>query len=338
MYPDNVPVKLRERNQWICWRTECRECGERLSPTTKQCPECGEKATKKPVDPRTGAFASSTDSGTWGQFADATEYHEGNPDTDGTGFVFDCEGLVAGIDLDDCRNRETGEIDDWATDIVERLDSFTEISPSGTGLHIYALGFVPDGGNRSPVGDGEIELYDQGRYFTVTGEHVEGTPENVEQRNSALKEIHTEYISDENGGDDSTQTSTTDVDVTEADGSLSFETSHGDALSELRDRDEKLDRLLTMLNPGGYGGDTSRADLATASKLWFWGFDERQISQILRTYRSREKVRERDDYLKMTIGKAKSGDRYEPPQEDAKKKAARSAFEALDGGDENVEG
>jgi len=315
-----VPSTLREREQWIAWRTECRECSTRLEPTTKMCPECGEKATKKPITPQSGGFASSTDSDTWGTFDEAVTFDDDNPDTDGIGFVFDGDGLVAGIDLDDCRDPETDEIDEWATEVVDRLDSFTEVSPSGTGLHIYVLGFVPDGGNRAGVGDGEIEIYDSGRYFTVTGEHLDGTPEDVEQRNDALSEIHAEYVT--NGEDDGDERGDpTDVDVADADGTLAFETRHGDGLAELRERDEKLDRLLSELTPAGYtddqgNPDTSRADLAAANKLWFWGFDERQISKILRTYRSRGKIRKRDDYVRMTISEAKGGDRYEPAKTD----------------------
>lgn len=314
-----VPDEIRDRDQWICWRTECRECSERLEPAAKTCPECGEKATKKPIDPGSGGFASSTDPETWATLAEALDFDADNPDTDGIGYVFDANGLVAGVDLDDCRDAETGEIDDWAAEVVDRLDSFTEVSPSGTGLHVYVFGFVPDGGNREPVGDGELEMYDSGRYFTVTGQHVDGTPETVEQRSETLTDIHSEYIETEESQEPDAAGET---EVAKSDGKLSYTNEVGDSLEEIRDRDGKLDRLLSRLNPGDYGGDTSRADMAAASKLWFWRFDERQISKILRTYRSREKVRERDDYVRKTIGKVKGGERYEPAKADGVAKAA----------------
>lgn len=305
-----IPDNLADRDQWICWRVECRECGERLSPTTKWCPKCGEKETKKPIQPGVGGYASSTDPDTWTSLDTARDYHQQEgTDTDGIGFVFDPDGLIAGVDLDDCRDPDTGEIAEWARDVVGRLDSFTEVSPSGTGLHVYLLGFVPDGGNRATVKDGEIEVYDSGRYFTVTGDHVEGAPESVKQRNDALSELHSEHIA----GDDTAESDETPDTVADADGTIEFHNEHGTSLEEIRDRDEKLDSLLSNLNPGGYGGDTSRADLATASKLYFWRFDEEQISRIIRTFRAREKVRERDDYLRMTIDKAWGGERCDPP-------------------------
>ena len=191
-----IPDTLGDRRQWICWRTECRDCGERYPPTTKHCEGCVDsnadpvKTTKKPVRTDGEGLASSTDPDTWGDLADAKSHNE-SADVDGVGFVFDAEGLVAGVDLDDCRDPNTGEIDDWARDVVDRLDSFTEVSPSGTGLHVYILGFVPDGGNRADVGDGEIEIYDNGRYFTVSGRHVDGTPKEVNQAQDSLKETTT---------------------------------------------------------------------------------------------------------------------------------------------------
>lgn len=53
-----------------------------------------------------------------------------------------------GVDLDDCRNPETGTTREWATDIIDRLDSFTDVSPSETGYHILLEGSLPDGSNR----------------------------------------------------------------------------------------------------------------------------------------------------------------------------------------------
>ena len=69
-----------------------------------------------------------------------------------------------GIDLDKCRNAESGVIELWAKEIIEKLNSYTEISPSGTGIHIWVKGAIPKTGRRK----GRIEIYDSGRdYFTV---------------------------------------------------------------------------------------------------------------------------------------------------------------------------
>src|SRR5262249_34921642 len=98
--------------------------------------------------------ASSTDPSTWGAMRDAiTDFEDGK--SDGIGIVLG-DGLI-GIDLDHCRNPETGMIASWALAIVETLDSYAEASPSGTGVHIFATGtFSPTRKKKSGV-----EMYDR---------------------------------------------------------------------------------------------------------------------------------------------------------------------------------
>jgi primase-polymerase (primpol)-like protein len=91
-------------------------------------------------------------------------YQDGH--CDGIGFVFSSADPFVGIDLDDCRNPETGEIAAWAQKIISRVqEGYIEISPSGTGVHIIVEGSVRDGGMRK----GKVEMYGRGRFFTVTG-------------------------------------------------------------------------------------------------------------------------------------------------------------------------
>jgi len=90
-------------------------------------------------------FASSTESETWASFEAALEYTE-TEHADGVGFVFTDDDPIVGVDLDDCRDPETGDVDDAALDIIKRLDSYTEVSPSGTGYHVLIRGELPEGG------------------------------------------------------------------------------------------------------------------------------------------------------------------------------------------------
>src|SRR5882672_7649664 len=94
----NIPAELKETHQWVLWRFERKEDGE---------------FTKIPIDPRTGKKASTSDPQTWSDFQTAAsgvnEYK-----SDGMGFVFTKDDLYGGVDLDDCRNPETGEITPWA--------------------------------------------------------------------------------------------------------------------------------------------------------------------------------------------------------------------------------
>ena len=89
------------------------------------------------------------------------------------------------MDLDGCLDPKTGELEGWARQIVEELDSYTEISPSGTGVHILIRATLPEGRNRK----GRFEAYDRGRYFTVSGKHLAGTPQTIEERQEELQDV-----------------------------------------------------------------------------------------------------------------------------------------------------
>jgi len=121
-----IPETICEREQWVCWKKTQRD-GQH---------------NKIPVTPGGGGFASSTDPETWAGFEIALEYARTGK-ADGVGFVFTDDDPIVGVDLDDCRDPETGEVDSEAQDIIERLDSYTEISPSGTGYHVLIEGELP---------------------------------------------------------------------------------------------------------------------------------------------------------------------------------------------------
>ncbi len=93
---------------------------------------------------------------------------------DGIGFVFSADDPYTGVDLDHVRDADTGVVQPWALDIVRRLDSYTEISPSGGGLHVIVRAQVPRGRKKFPqLG---AEMYDRARYFTMTGNVFAGVP------------------------------------------------------------------------------------------------------------------------------------------------------------------
>lgn len=165
----SLPSLLRPLPQWVGWRLESRDG----------------KPTKVPINPRTGQRAATDQPDTWGTLEEA-QAAVGRGRLNGVGFVFVTGGGFVGIDLDKCRDARTGEIETWAQDIIRELDSYTEISPSGTGVHVLLRGELPAGSRRK----GRVEMYDRGRYFTVTGEHVAGTPEDVEIRDAELWAVH----------------------------------------------------------------------------------------------------------------------------------------------------
>jgi len=143
----NIPGELKARPQWVLWRA------------------VGDKPDKVPYSARTGRRASSTDLLTWTTFEEALEAYE-NGEYAGLGFVFSSADPYTGIDLDNCVGGDS-EIALWALEIVRYFDSYTELSATGTGLHIIVRGNVP---NRRKD---EVEVYSSKRFFTVTG-HVVG--------------------------------------------------------------------------------------------------------------------------------------------------------------------
>jgi primase-polymerase (primpol)-like protein len=162
-----VPEQLRAYSHFVVWR-----------PIDIQG-----KIKKVPFNPRTGEKASPTDPTTWGSFAEALRAFA-NGAGKGIGFVFARDDPFTGTDLDRCIEN-TGGVAPWAKAIVSKLDSYTEYSPSGTGLHIITLAHVPAGRRKD-----QIETYSTGRYFTLTANHVEGTPTTIRERQEQQEALY----------------------------------------------------------------------------------------------------------------------------------------------------
>jgi len=145
---ENIPDELKVRPQWVVWKA------------------VGEKPDKVPYSAESGRRASSTDLLTWSTFDNVCEALEAG-EYSGVGFVFSSGDPYAGIDLDRCVDPQTGEVAAWALAIIKYFDSYTELSVTGTGVHVIVKGEVP---NRRK---GEIEAYSSKRFFTMTG-HVLG--------------------------------------------------------------------------------------------------------------------------------------------------------------------
>lgn len=141
---ENVPEELKALPNWVCYRMEER-CGQ-------------PKPTKVPYNPTTGDKAKANDSTTWTDYEICLAAVE-RGEYDGICFEFG-SGYV-GVDLDHCRDVETGQVEEWASDIIAHLDSYTEASPSGTGVHIIIRGTLPPSRRRM----GPIEMYDTARFF-----------------------------------------------------------------------------------------------------------------------------------------------------------------------------
>ncbi|MFC6942691.1 hypothetical protein ACFQE8_22475 [Salinirubellus sp. GCM10025818] len=245
----SIPADLRDCEQWICWREEVRD-GQ-------------DKPTKVPVDPQTGSFASTTDPATWTDFETARAY--AIDAADGLGFVFSEADDFVGVDLDACREPETGAVGDYASSIIERLDSYTEVSPSGTGFHVIVRGSLPSGRNRR----GNVELYETARFFTVTGEHVLETPTEVHERTEDLARVYYQFVHEPSEDSGRIDDSPRFPNVGASDDSPDDRTNE-ELLEQARNaaNGEKFRRLWNG-STAGYESH-SEADMALCCLLAFW--------------------------------------------------------------------
>lgn len=179
-----VPAELKEHPSWMCWRRGTLKSD-------------GVRFEKQPVSPRNGYDAAQSKPENWGTFEQAAarvgaKLPDG-PDGEqrqaaGVSFVPTENDQFSLVDLDDCRNPETEEIATWAREWIDRFGSYTEVSPSGTGLRVVVRGSVPTNANRDSV-----EIYCGSGYLqqvTITGEHLPGTPTRINEGGEALAELY----------------------------------------------------------------------------------------------------------------------------------------------------
>lgn len=169
---DNIPAELKKEPRWVCWKFEQR----------------GGKMTKVPYTP-TGRRAKSNDPATWAAFDECRAAHEGGR-FDGIGFQLDGSGIV-GVDIDHAKDA-AGNWSATAATIVDILNSYAEISPSGEGVHIFIKAVKP--GNKSKNAAAGVEMYDTKRFFTVTGNLFREGLNAVQERQEALNGVYFKYL------------------------------------------------------------------------------------------------------------------------------------------------
>ena len=167
-----IPEELKKDDKFVGWKRESR----------------GSKESKPPVNPHNGRNADVSDPSTWSDLATAESAVE-KFDLVGLGRVLTADDSYCVIDIDGCRDPQTREIDHRAQRIVARLDSYTEISPSGTGVHVYTHAHLSGRGRRGKYDGLDVEVYDRARYITMTGVHLSSTPKTVEDRQQQVEEL-----------------------------------------------------------------------------------------------------------------------------------------------------
>lgn len=268
---DAIPEELKALRQWVLWRGVLRDG----------------KMTKVPYQ-LNGMKAKANDSLTWAAFDEVRAAYEAGQ-SDGVGFVFAHGGGLVGVDLDHCFN-EAGQLDKRAAAVVEALDSYTEYSVSGTGLHVLIRAELAKGQRQGP-----LEVYPHGRYFTVTG-HVYGEAKGVRPAQSEVERIVRAMTPQKKAG----------------------ARPSGTGGRRYLGNDELLEKARTAANGAKFfrlwAGDTSdypsasEADLALMCLLMFWthGDTERAASMFGESaLGQRAKWTDRADYRQRTINSAR---------------------------------
>lgn len=161
----NIPFDLHHLKQWVCWKAVKNEKG---------------KLTKIPINPNNGKNAMSNNPETWTDMMGAVVSCD-KFKLDGIGFML--ENGYFGIDLDDCET-------DLKNEFIDHMQSYTEVSQSGNGIHIICKGKLPKGKRRTKG----IEMYDNNRFFVMTGNKIGNYP--IIEGTEKIKELHTKYLNE----------------------------------------------------------------------------------------------------------------------------------------------
>lgn len=240
----NFPQELQDLAQWVLWRSEKRNG----------------KLTKIPyrVD---GRLAESNQPATWASFDEVCAAYLGGQ-YDGLGFVFNEHDPYCGIDFDGGAADHAG--------MVRTLDSYSERSPSGKGVHVIVIGTLPAGGRKSSKH--KVEMYDRLRFFTVTGDHIPDTPTTIEPRQAELEQLHAEIFPNK----PKPKLAPAPAQPVDLDDQALLDKMFASK------QGAKI-RALWTGDTNGYGDDDSAADQALCNYLAFWtGRDAARMDRLFR--------------------------------------------------------
>ena len=248
LHPESIPAELKAIPRWLLWKLEDR----------------AGKPSKVPYQ-ADGRPAKVNDPATWTTFETAlAAYRAGG--FSGLGIALSDDDDLAGVDLDKCLNPDTGELDPEAAAIVAMLPTYCEVSPSGRGLRLFAFGKLPQGGRRK----GKVEMYEAGRYLTVTGHQFNGH-DSIVECTAELAAVHARIF-----GADSPPVAAKHADPPNLDDEQLLDKAR-------RARNGGDFERLWSGDTSAHGGDHSAADLALCNLLSFWtGGDPARTDRLFR--------------------------------------------------------
>jgi len=311
-----IPAELTALKQWVCWHFFNRGG----KPT--KVPISLEKINRRFPGGKTHHWrnAKADDPSTWMPYRIAADMHKRGLGTDGIGFMFAADDPYVGIDLDNCRDPETGIIDAWAQEIITRFATYAEVSPSGRGVKMIGRGTLPieTTGRKRNLGDGRaIEAYQHGRYFAITGDLLDVGASEIADCGDAIEWLWGLHFAPAEAPSAKCNHAHCDHDRAHGHDPITL-SSDAELVDRIRRSRQcaKFDRLWQG-DLSDYQGDHSAADMGLCAMLAFWtGGDADTIDRLFRQSGLMREKWERADYSQGTIGKAVNGCRefWTPPK------------------------
>lgn len=245
-----IPQELKDLPNWICWKAEPDELRGKIK--------------KIPINPKTGGNAMSNNPDTWTDFQTAVRASD---QYTGIGFMFgNCD--YFGVDIDgvgeELEAYRQGS-DNIISEFIDTLQSYTELSQSGNGIHIICKGKLPKSGRRK----GNVEMYETGRFFVMTGNYCSEFAD-ITDCTESIKPLHEKYI----GGGREPQAIIRPA--------VNLQTAEEIVHAAVKSRNGDKFKALYSGNITGYTSQ-SEADMALCNMLAFWtGCDADKMDSIFR--------------------------------------------------------
>jgi len=256
---------LHDRPLWGLWRLES---GPEGNPT------------KRPYNPHTGQLAAVDDPHTWGTYAQAEAALERGAYN---GLALLVTAPLVFVDLDNALGPR-GEPKPWAAPILARFaGTYTEHSVSGRGAHVLGLGRKPGPRCKKRLGDGEVELYDGGRFCALTGDLYNGCGPALADISTQLAALYRELWPEPERAAAPEPTPT----------HAALADDHLLALARKAQNGAKFRALYDDGDVSAYGGDDSAADMGLVCMLGFWA--RRDTAQMDRLFRASALMRPKWD-------------------------------------------
>jgi len=268
-FDNGLLPELQTLRQWVVWKPALTSG----------------KLKKVPFNPNTHRYASVNEPASWGRLDSAlSALTTGN--YRGLGIMLTADDPICGIDIDHSHDPQTGKLTPLAQEIIALLSSYTETSPSKTGIHILTKAALPGRGIHT-----EVEMYDRGRFFTVTTNRLAGTHTNITQRQQEVTSLYARFtpVLPPNGRRESTRVGDTVVPRSGASPNVTSQAvtieTNTEGTGPHRSDQEVLERAFSAKNgdnfrrlwEGDYSAyvtagqpDKSRADWQLVRYLLYW--------------------------------------------------------------------